>query len=245
MARCQVCDGPVVNGRCKLCGMPYRNDEVLYHLNESRSDHYKHATIKARQEMRMEQLPLPDRKSVIQPPAGRLSAQPQKNTASGRSSSGNTGKKNTGKKRSWISYIIPAVIILGTVLPAGVDYIDSKLNVDVVEELSGKFRKETALPGTEEMSLLAIMDADNQCVQIGTVNNGYYLRPGDYVLESSDGRTLVNVTRAASGEVEVYKFYREGRQKVLELFDGDQVAIASVDNKYNYIFLYGIQQNAE
>ena len=32
--RCQVCDGPVVNGRCKLCGMPYRNDETLYHLNE-------------------------------------------------------------------------------------------------------------------------------------------------------------------------------------------------------------------
>ena len=38
--RCQVCDGPVVNGRCKLCGMPYRNDETLYHLNENRSDHY-------------------------------------------------------------------------------------------------------------------------------------------------------------------------------------------------------------
>ena len=40
--RCQVCDGPVVNGRCKLCGMPYRNDETLYHLNENRSDHYRH-----------------------------------------------------------------------------------------------------------------------------------------------------------------------------------------------------------
>ena len=48
--RCQVCDGPVVNGRCKLCGMPYRNDETLYHLNENRSDHYRHATSRARQE---------------------------------------------------------------------------------------------------------------------------------------------------------------------------------------------------
>lgn len=45
--RCQVCDGPVVNGRCKLCGMPYRNDETLYHLNENRSDHYRHATSRA------------------------------------------------------------------------------------------------------------------------------------------------------------------------------------------------------
>ena len=31
--RCQVCDGPIVNGRCKYCGMPYRNDMELYHLN--------------------------------------------------------------------------------------------------------------------------------------------------------------------------------------------------------------------
>ena len=38
--KCPLCDGTVVNGRCKECGMPYRNDEILYHLNESRSDHY-------------------------------------------------------------------------------------------------------------------------------------------------------------------------------------------------------------
>lgn len=37
--RCQVCDGPIVNGRCKYCGMPYRNDMELYHLNEDRSEH--------------------------------------------------------------------------------------------------------------------------------------------------------------------------------------------------------------
>lgn len=77
MARCQVCDGPVVNGRCKLCGMPYKNDEVLYHLNESRSDHYKHATSRARQEMRTEQIPLPDRKTAAKPPAKKQSAKRQ------------------------------------------------------------------------------------------------------------------------------------------------------------------------
>ena len=60
--RCQVCDGPVVNGRCKLCGMPYRNDETLYHLNENRSDHYRHATSRARAMMRQEEIPLGDKK---------------------------------------------------------------------------------------------------------------------------------------------------------------------------------------
>ena len=55
--RCPLCDGPVVNGRCKDCGMPYRKDEILYHLNESRSDHYKHASDKARKIMREQQRP--------------------------------------------------------------------------------------------------------------------------------------------------------------------------------------------
>lgn len=50
--RCQVCDGPVVNGRCKYCGMPYRNDAVMYHLNEDRSEHYRHASEKVRKEQR-------------------------------------------------------------------------------------------------------------------------------------------------------------------------------------------------
>ena len=50
--RCQVCGGKVVNGRCLLCGMPYRNDEVLYHLNEPREIHYKHVSAKVRDMMR-------------------------------------------------------------------------------------------------------------------------------------------------------------------------------------------------
>ena len=50
--KCQVCGGRVVNGRCSLCGMPYRNDEVLYHLNEPREVHYRHASAKVRDMMR-------------------------------------------------------------------------------------------------------------------------------------------------------------------------------------------------
>ena len=50
--RCPLCDGSIVNGRCTQCGMPYRNDEVLYHLNESRSDHYKHASTQAKKIMK-------------------------------------------------------------------------------------------------------------------------------------------------------------------------------------------------
>lgn len=53
--KCPLCDGTIENGRCKACGMPYRNDEVLYHLNESRGDHYRHASDKARRIMQEQQ----------------------------------------------------------------------------------------------------------------------------------------------------------------------------------------------
>lgn len=62
MKKCQICEGPIVNGRCKWCGMPYRNDETLYHLNENRSEHYKHASKKARAQMKEREIPLADRK---------------------------------------------------------------------------------------------------------------------------------------------------------------------------------------
>ena len=59
--KCQVCGGPVVNGRCKYCGMPYRNDMELYHLNEDRSEHYRHSSAKVRKAMAESEIPLPDR----------------------------------------------------------------------------------------------------------------------------------------------------------------------------------------
>lgn len=64
--RCQVCDGPIVNGRCKLCGMPYRNDETMYHLNENRRDHYRHSSAKVRAAMRQQEVPLGDRPARAQ-----------------------------------------------------------------------------------------------------------------------------------------------------------------------------------
>lgn len=61
--KCQVCSGPIVNGKCKLCGMPYRNDdEIFYHVNESRRAHYKHSNDNVRKKMREQETPIFDRK---------------------------------------------------------------------------------------------------------------------------------------------------------------------------------------
>ncbi|MBQ1311878.1 MAG: hypothetical protein IIY55_08515 [Blautia sp.] len=61
--KCQICDGPIVNGRCKYCGMPYRSDEELYHLNENRREHYRHVSSSVRQKLRESEIPLSDRNS--------------------------------------------------------------------------------------------------------------------------------------------------------------------------------------
>ena len=55
--RCQLCDGVISKGRCKVCGMPYRNDALLYHPNERRQDHYKHAAPKAKEIMKEYTIP--------------------------------------------------------------------------------------------------------------------------------------------------------------------------------------------
>ena len=61
--RCQICDGLIRNGRCTWCGMPYKKDEVLYHLNENRDDHYRHATRTARRIMKDSEIPLGDKQA--------------------------------------------------------------------------------------------------------------------------------------------------------------------------------------
>lgn len=63
---CQVCGGSVENGRCKLCGMPNKRDEVLYHLNENREEHYKHATPKAGKRLKAREVPVPAFKKAQQ-----------------------------------------------------------------------------------------------------------------------------------------------------------------------------------
>ena len=75
--RCQVCDGPIVNGRCKYCGMPYRNDMELYHLNEDRSEHYRHASAKVKKAMEENEIPLSDRNKTVPKAAKTSSARTQ------------------------------------------------------------------------------------------------------------------------------------------------------------------------
>ena len=89
---CQVCDGPIVNGRCKLCGMPFRNVETLYHLNEYRCDHFRHASRRARAIMRQEEIPLGDKKTGNRVNSGSTAGKYGQSTAGNRSTGAGYGR---------------------------------------------------------------------------------------------------------------------------------------------------------
>lgn len=110
--KCPLCDGTVVNGRCKECGMPYRNDEILYHLNESRSDHYRHASDKARKIMQTQSA------GVGSPGKGSAGkAAGNRNTSSGREKI----RPAKTKKHSKLGILWVIIIILAAVAPLAED----------------------------------------------------------------------------------------------------------------------------
>lgn len=141
--KCPLCDGAVVNGRCRDCGMPYRNDEVLYHLNEDRRSHEKHATDKAKEELLKRMVPLGDTVKQasgqkagknaqktsgkpVQKSVTRTTAQTVKNRQKaaarskkefGKSSNSSWGSEKKSKKKKSpgriIFWVLTALVILG------------------------------------------------------------------------------------------------------------------------------------
>lgn len=127
--KCPLCDGSVVNGRCTFCGMPYRKDEILYHLNESRSDHYKHATPKAKKIM-TEQQKGKSAGSVRNTTVTAQKSQQRSNSSAGTrntrtAASTRTPVQKKQKKGSIVLWIVIILIILMSLAPEIPDLIES------------------------------------------------------------------------------------------------------------------------
>lgn len=98
--KCPLCDGPIVNGRCRDCGMPYRNDELLYHLNEDRRTHEKHATDKAKEELLKRMVPLGDAAKQTSSRTVNKNTQKKSSKTIGRSTSQTTEKKARNNQKA-------------------------------------------------------------------------------------------------------------------------------------------------
>lgn len=98
--KCPLCDGPVVNGRCRECGMPYKNDELLYHLNEDRRTHEKHATDKAKEELLKRMVPLGDTAKQTSSRTVNKNTQKKSSKTIGRSTFQTTEKKARNNQKA-------------------------------------------------------------------------------------------------------------------------------------------------
>ena len=55
MKKCCICGGPIHDGRCRDCGMPYRDESKMYRLNESRPREQKSDAAVREERVRTEQ----------------------------------------------------------------------------------------------------------------------------------------------------------------------------------------------
>lgn len=93
--KCQICDGPISQGRCRYCGMPYRKDELLYHLNENQEEHYRHATPRARAILDQKKAPAGGSKAPAGPSSAAKAVTSQKTAAKTR----NTASERTAPQK--------------------------------------------------------------------------------------------------------------------------------------------------
>ena len=229
--RCQICDAPVVNGRCKLCGMPYRNDELLYHLNENRSDHYRHATSKARAMMRQDEIPLEDKKlsensrplrdkkpsGNSKPSGNNKPGNPGMYKANVRTGAAGNGEKKSNvytktpakKKKHWLRWLILAIIVF-----TGVPGLKDSIQESVMEEFS-----DTGIGMTGESYAVKMGDT----LVIDSVGAGYYTASCDvgiiyFTIQGSNGE---------SGRLSV----AEDEECRITLNEGDILQVISADPK--------------
>lgn len=249
--RCQVCDGPIVNGRCKYCGMPYRNDAVMYHLNENRSEHYRHSSAKVRREMDQSEIPLPDRKG---------GADYTKKKIAGRTASKTyTSGKQSGTEKKGKKMVIFWMVI--ALLAALIEYVPDVLETwkpHQIEEFIYKTKlidkddkEKKEVPDQKVMSSSELdeydyymLNTEDKYYEVVESNTEDFMGPGEYVVEAVwEGIELEFVP--ADGTGGVWDFDQEGQQLKLELHKGDHLTVTSLDGQYNYFRLYEIQQYDE
>ena len=249
--RCQVCDGPIVNGRCKYCGMPYRNDAVMYHLNEDRSEHYRHSSAKVRREMDQSEIPLPDRKGGADYTKKKTAENKGTNTPVKQS---RTEENNKGKKMVLFWMVIALLEALIEYVPDVLEtwkphQIEEFIYKTKIIDKDDKEKKE--VPDQKVMSSSELdkydyymLNTEDKYYEVVESNTEDFMGPGEYVVEAVwEGIELEFVP--ADGTGGGWDFDQEGQQLKLELHKGDHLTVTSLDGQYNYFRLYEIQQYDE
>lgn len=263
--KCQVCDGPVVNGRCKYCGMPYRNDEVLYHLNESRADHYRHATPDAKKIMRQQSASAQNRKEALgrtsskeeiklhqqkvrqaavermttvkTPTAGkRETSLPSGSPAKAARKQGGSYGKNS-RRNSKYSLFVAVILLLAAVIPGIVEEAETRYGASG-EKIVGFANETWTVPETEEAELLEWVEENGEIK--------YYLKPANgevTVGEDLEPGTYEAFVESGSASVIISGFsdrnynIRHGQGSIVLVLRDEDTIFVSDDSSANHVVL--------
>lgn len=272
--KCQVCGGPVVNGRCKYCGMPYRNDMELYHLNEDRSEHYRHSSAKVRKAMAESEIPLPDRNKTTKTPEKKASVKTtQKTTQKPKKKEARASKKFwrlilvliaaaglLAEQWDTIEYRIEEFIYDTFDISLDFDCLFGDSTADETGENDGDDTVGTAVSAQKFEAndpYGYIFDGEDYVIgEAYTITEAadensedieyeFTIEPGIYILESGWGGSLTMKIRRSSGKDETVKFDEADHEEKIELHAGDEVSVVSLDGQDNYLAMYQIQQYDE
>ena len=272
--KCQVCGGPVVNGRCKYCGMPYRNDMELYHLNEDRSEHYRHSSAKVRKAMAESEIPLPDRNKTTKKPEKKAAVRTtQKTTQKPKKKEGRASKKFwrlilvliaaaglLAEQWDTIEYRIEEFIYDTFDISLDFDCLFGDSTADETGENDGDDTVGTAVSAQKFKAndpYGYIFDGEDYVIgESYTITEAadensedieyeFTIEPGIYILESGWGGSLTMKIKRSSGKDETVKFDKSEHKEKVELHTGDAVSAVASDGQENFLIMYQIRQYDE
>ena len=272
--KCQVCGGPVVNGRCKYCGMPYRNDMELYHLNEDRSEHYRHSSAKVRKAMAESEIPLPDRNKTTKKPEKKAAVRTTQRTTQKPKKKEARASKNFWRlilvliaaagllAEQWdiIEYRIEEFIYDTFDISLDFDSLFGDSTADETGENDGDDTVDTAVSAQKFKAndpYGYIFDGKDYVIgEACTITEAsdensedieyeFTIEPGIYILESGWGGSLTMKIKRSSGKDETVKFDEADHEEKIELHAGDEVSVVSLDGQDNFLIMYQIRQYDE
>ena len=265
--KCQVCGGPVVNGRCKYCGMPYRNDMELYHLNEDRSEHYRHSSAKVRKAMAESEIPLPDRNKTTKKPEKKAAVRTTQRTTQKPKKKEARASKNFWRlilvliaaaglfAEQWdtIEYRIEEFIYDTFDISLDFDSLFGDSTADETGENDGDDTVDTAVSAQKFKAndpYGYIFDGKDYVIgEACTITEAsdensedieyeFTIEPGIYILESGWGGSLTMKIKRSSGKDETVKFDKSEHKEKVELHTGDEVSAVASDGQENFLIMY-------
>lgn len=247
--KCPLCEGTVVNGRCTLCGMPYRQDEMLYHLNERRSEHYRHASDKARKIMQSQQMgptkPIsrtPVKTRSVEAFAKEKVRQQQKknNNKKVNESFGKVdrSKRKKGLKSKKIFWII---IILLFVFPSLLESIVEEIQDYAMSTYESHYEID-ADPVQEDREMYFYEDEHDGGYMFyglgagfGTAEVGERIKPGTYGIYTGEDELVFVIENEHKNER--YVLEKDTDTYIVQLEEGDQIYIEGEESEFDFIYL--------